>query len=53
MSAPELIVIPAQAGIKFVGMSALKPNQMNHLDSGLRRNDGSIDRRAGLCQGFL
>jgi hypothetical protein len=33
-------VIPAKAGIQFVGLTALKINQVNNLDSGVRRNDG-------------
>jgi len=46
MSAPEITVIPAQAGIQFVGLIALQINQMNNLDSRLRGNDG------GCCAGF-
>jgi hypothetical protein len=48
-------VIPAQerhpgmtlsgAGIQFVGLAALKINQMNKLDSGFRRNDGHFSGR--------
>jgi hypothetical protein len=33
-------VIPAQAGIQFVRLATLKINQINNLDSGVRRNDG-------------
>ncbi len=40
MPATNKAVIPANAGIQFVGLTALKTNQMNNLDSGLRRNDG-------------
>jgi len=37
---PEKTVIPAQAGIQFVGLISFKNNQMNNLDSRLRGNDG-------------
>ncbi len=40
MPVTEIAVIPAQAGIQFVGLTALKINQMNNLNSGLRRSDG-------------
>ncbi|MDP1572683.1 MAG: hypothetical protein Q8M04_00375 [Pseudomonadota bacterium] len=40
MPAPEKTVIPAQAGIQFVGLISLKINQMNNLDSRMRGNDG-------------
>jgi hypothetical protein len=40
LPAPRIFVIPAQAGIQFVGLTALKINQINNLDSGFRRNDG-------------
>ncbi|MDO9227830.1 MAG: hypothetical protein Q8M09_10485 [Pseudomonadota bacterium] len=36
----EETVIPAQAGIQFVGLTARKINQMHNLDSRLRGNDG-------------
>jgi hypothetical protein len=32
--APNVSVIPAQAGIQFVGHAALKINQIHNLDSG-------------------
>ncbi len=32
-------VIPAQAGIQFIGLTALKTNQKHNLDSRLRGND--------------
>ena len=48
MSAPEITVIPAQAGIQFVGLIASKINQMNNLDSRLRGNDGGFSRRFQL-----
>jgi hypothetical protein len=38
----SLAVIPAQAGIQFVGLIAVNNNQMNNLDSRLRGNDGFI-----------
>jgi len=41
-------VIPAQAGIQFVGLIALKINQMNNLDSRLRGNDGGFSHRFEL-----
>ena len=53
MPASEMSVIPAQAGIQFVGLIALKINPMNYLDS--RRslpakaigggNDGAVFRQ--------
>jgi len=45
MPAPEITVIPAQAGIQFVGLIALKINQMDNLDSRMRGNDGGFFRR--------
>jgi hypothetical protein len=36
----NISVIPAAAGIQFVGLNALKSNLINHQDSGYRRNDG-------------
>jgi|GEM_PF-2190278 len=36
-------VIPAQAGIQFVGLNALNAAPMHDLDSRLRGNDGHID----------
>ncbi|MBU1665342.1 MAG: hypothetical protein KKG92_08080, partial [Gammaproteobacteria bacterium] len=33
LPAPKISVIPAQAGIQFVGLTALKVNQMHKLDS--------------------
>jgi hypothetical protein len=38
----ETAVIPANAGIQFVGLTALNINQTNMLDSGGSRNDGPI-----------
>ena len=32
-------VIPADAGIQFVGLISFTRNQIDKLDSGLRRND--------------
>ena len=32
-------VIPAHAGIQFVGLTSLKNRQRNNLDSGVRRNE--------------
>ena len=58
MPVTEIAVIPAQAGIQFVGLTALKINQMNNLDSGLRRNDGRLRGRyssfprSSVVQGF-
>jgi hypothetical protein len=50
-------VIPAQerhpgmtlsgAGIQFVGLAALKLNQIGNLDSSVRRNDGRFFGRIG------
>ena len=40
MPTTEETVIPAHAGIQFVGLITLKTYQMNYLDSGVRRNDG-------------
>jgi hypothetical protein len=48
MPMPKISVIPAQAGIQFVGLTALKINHINNLDSGLRRNDGRFGGRFGL-----
>jgi hypothetical protein len=48
MLATEKTVIPANAGIQFVGLIVLKINQMNNLDSGVCRNDGSIGGRFGI-----
>jgi len=45
--ATDKSVIPAQAGIQFVGLTALKINQMHNLDSRLRGNDGSFGDRFG------
>jgi hypothetical protein len=45
MLAPEISVIPAQAGIQLVGLTDLKINQIYNLDSGLRRNDGRFGGR--------
>ncbi len=42
MPAIKIAVIPAQAGIQFVGLIVLKINQMNNLDSRLRGNDGEF-----------
>jgi hypothetical protein len=47
MPVPKISVIPAQAGIQFVGLTALKINQINNLDSGFRRNDGRFFGRVG------
>jgi len=44
MPAPKIAVIPANAGIQFVGLTALKINQMNNLDSRVRGNDGGFFR---------
>ncbi len=38
-------VVPAQAGIQLVDLTALKINQMNNLDSGVRRNDSYMGVR--------
>jgi hypothetical protein len=35
------------AGIQFAGLAALKINQINNLDSGVRRNDGRLFGRFG------
>ncbi len=40
MPAHEKTVIPANAGIQFVSLTALKINQMHNLDTGVRRYDG-------------
>ena len=45
MSAPDIFVIPAKAGIQFVGLIALKINQMNDLDSRFRGNDAQFGGR--------
>jgi hypothetical protein len=37
---PPHSVIPANAGIQFVRLAAMKINPINNLDSGCRRNDG-------------
>ena len=42
----EMAVIPAQAGIQFVGLISLKINQMNNLDSRMRGNDGATPCKA-------
>ncbi len=34
-----IAVIPAHAGIQFVGVAIMKIHLMNDLDSGIRRND--------------
>jgi hypothetical protein len=47
MPTADKTVIPANAGIQFVGLTALKINQINKLDSGLRRNDGRFLGRVG------
>ena len=46
MPAHEEAVIPAKAGIQFVGLIALKTNQMHYLDTGVRRYDGSVEMPA-------
>jgi hypothetical protein len=48
MSMPEIAVIPAKAGIQFVELTALKINQMNNLDSGIRRNECTCEGCFGL-----
>ncbi len=53
MSTTELTVIPAQAGIQIVHLIEFQGRQSYELDSGLRRNDGLLGRRAGSRQGFL
>ncbi len=47
-------VIAAQAGIQFVGLTALKINQMNKLDSDIRRNDSPrrADEPAAFCRRY-
>ncbi len=40
MPMPRKTVIPANAGIQFVGLTALRNNQMHKLDPGIRRDDG-------------
>jgi hypothetical protein len=40
-------VIPANTGIQFVGLTALKIDQIYKLDSALRRNDGRFVGRVG------
>jgi len=53
MPAPEATVIPAKAGIQFVGLISFKINQMHNLDSrprlrwgqALRGNDGVLFSR--------
>ena len=47
MLAPEISVIPAQAGIQFVGLTTFKINQMHNLDSRIRGNDGRFCGRFG------
>ncbi len=47
-TAAKLAVIPAQAGIQFVGLTVLKINRMYHLDSRLRGNDGYFVRQQFL-----
>ena len=47
MPALEITVIPAKAGIQFVGLTVFKINQMHNLDSGFRRNDGRFCSRIG------
>ncbi len=42
MSALNKSVIPAQAGIQFVGLTVLKINPMDNLDSRLRGNDHHV-----------
>jgi len=48
---PEITVIPAPAGIQFVGLIALKINQMNNLDS--RRSLPSTPIGGGNDGGFF
>ena len=43
--ATDIAVIPASAGIQFVGLISLKNNQMYDLDSRLRGNDGFFGGR--------
>jgi hypothetical protein len=44
MLPPTTTVIPAHAGIQFVGLNALKNNQINNLDSRMRGNDSGVFR---------
>jgi len=46
MSAPKITVIPANAGIQFVGLIAFKNNQMNDRHSRVRGNDGEFFSRS-------
>jgi len=48
MPAAKITVIPANAGIQFVGLIAFKNNQMNDLDSRIRGNDGEFSSRLGF-----
>ncbi|MDP2832697.1 MAG: hypothetical protein Q8Q28_05265 [Pseudomonadota bacterium] len=48
MPAPKTTVIPANAGIQFVGLIALKINQMDNLDFRVRGNDDGFFRRLRL-----
>jgi len=45
MPTPKITVIPAHAGIQFVGLISLKNNQMHNLDSRVRGNDGRFSGR--------
>ncbi len=47
MPMTEKTVIPANAGIQFVGLTALRNNQMYKLDPGVRRDDGRFGDRFG------
>ena len=38
----KITVIPANAGIQFLGLIGFQSNQMNNLDSRLRGNDGVL-----------
>jgi hypothetical protein len=47
MPSPNISVIPANAGIQYVGLISLRNNQRNNLDSGVRRNDGCFSSHFG------
>jgi hypothetical protein len=40
LPAPKVSVIPANAGIQFARLTAMKINPITNLDSGCRQNDG-------------
>jgi hypothetical protein len=52
MPALKSPVIPANAGIQFIDLNALRNIQMNNLDSRIRGNDGGVLLRFAFAGGL-